>query len=142
MSCLGTWSILGLSGEAGQVMRQPGPRQGTIVCVHVRMDEEQFNHKRVPPFLQRRLTFGAGSAVLTEQGSSASHMTAAKVMDYISRPPGCPGQAAGAVSAYTQVKMEDEPSLSEVRMSRYLDTSTTTQMAKIMVQYGRSSRSS
>ena len=31
---------------------------------------------------------------------------------------------------------------SEVRMSRYLDTSTTTQMAKIMVQYGRPSRSS
>ena len=31
---------------------------------------------------------------------------------------------------------------SKVRMSRYLDTSTKTQMAKIMVQYGRSSRSS
>ena len=30
----------------------------------------------------------------------------------------------------------------EVRMSRYLDSSTTTQMAWIMVQYGRSSRSS
>ena len=29
-----------------------------------------------------------------------------------------------------------------VRMSRYLDTSTEAQMAKIMVQYGRSSRSS
>ena len=83
-----------------------------------------------------------GKVVLTEQGSSASRMAAAKVMDYMSRPPGCPGQAADAVSAYTQVKVEDAPSLSEVRMSRYLDTSTTTQMAKIMVQYGRSSRSS
>ena len=31
---------------------------------------------------------------------------------------------------------------SKVRMSRYLDTSTTTQMAQIMVQYGRPSRSS
>ena len=31
---------------------------------------------------------------------------------------------------------------SEVRMSRYSDTSTKTQMAEIMVQYGRSSRSS
>ena len=31
---------------------------------------------------------------------------------------------------------------SKVRMSRYLDTSTKAQMAKIMVQYGRSSRSS
>ena len=43
-------------------------------------------------------------AVLTEQGSSASQMTAAKVMDIISRPPGCEGQAADAVSACTQVK--------------------------------------
>ena len=31
---------------------------------------------------------------------------------------------------------------SNVRMSRYLETSTKTQMAKIMVQYGRPSRSS
>ena len=46
-------------------------------------------------------------AVLTEQGSSASQMTAAEVMDIISRLPGCSGQAADAVSAYTQVKMED-----------------------------------
>ena len=42
-------------------------------------------------------------AVFTEQGSSASQMTAAKVMDIISRLPGCAGQAANAVSAYTQV---------------------------------------
>ena len=34
-------------------------------------------------------------------------MTAAKIMDIISRLPGCTGQAADAVSAYTQVKMED-----------------------------------
>ena len=46
-------------------------------------------------------------AVFTEQGSSASQMTAAKIMDFISRLPGCDGQAADAVSAYTQVKMED-----------------------------------
>ena len=44
-------------------------------------------------------------AVFTEQGSSASQMTAAKIMDIISRLPGCDGQAAEAVSAYTQVKM-------------------------------------
>ena len=43
-------------------------------------------------------------AVFTEQGSSTSQMTAAKLMDIISRPPGCAGQAAEAVSAYTQVK--------------------------------------
>ena len=43
-------------------------------------------------------------AVFTEQGSSASQMTAAKVMDIISRLQGCAGQAADAVSADTQVK--------------------------------------
>ena len=46
-------------------------------------------------------------AVFTKQGSSASQMTAAKVMDIISRLPGCAGQAADAASASTQVKMED-----------------------------------
>ena len=46
-------------------------------------------------------------AVFTEQGSSASQMTAAQTMDIISRLPGCDGQAADAVSAFTQVKMED-----------------------------------
>ena len=43
----------------------------------------------------------------TEQRSSASQMTAAKVMDITARLPGCAGQAADAVSAYTQDKMED-----------------------------------
>ena len=84
-------------------------------------------------------------AVFTEQGSSASQMTAAKIMDIISRLPGCDGQAADAVSAYTQVKMEDAHKVlknSKIGVSRHLDSSTTTQMAKIMVQYGRPSRSS
>ena len=48
-------------------------------------------------------------AVFTEQGSFASQMTAAKVMDIISRMPGCTGQAADAVTAKTLVKMEDAP---------------------------------
>ena len=43
-------------------------------------------------------------AVLTEQGLSASLMTAANVMDVISRPPGCAGQAAGAVSARAKLR--------------------------------------
>ena len=50
-------------------------------------------------------------AVFTEQGLSASHMTAANIMDIISRLPGCDGQAVDAVSAYTQVKMKDAPKL-------------------------------
>ena len=37
-------------------------------------------------------------AVFTEQGSSASQMTATKIMDIISRLSGCDGQAADAVS--------------------------------------------
>ena len=43
-------------------------------------------------------------AVFTEEGSSASQMTAAKNMDIISRLPGCDGQAADAVFAKTQEK--------------------------------------
>ena len=46
-------------------------------------------------------------AVIIEQTSPASHMTAAIVQDVISRLPGCAGQASEAVSANTRVKMED-----------------------------------
>ena len=56
-------------------------------------------------------------AVLTEQGSSASLMTAANVMDVTSRLPGCAGQAADAVLAYSQVTIEDEPSLLKITKS-------------------------
>ena len=61
-------------------------------------------------------------AVLKEQGSSASQMTAAKVMDIISRLPGRGRQVAGAVSAYTQVKMEDAPKLLKIPKSECPDT--------------------
>ena len=60
-------------------------------------------------------------AVFTEQGSSASQMTAAKVMDIISRLPGCAGQAADAVSAHTQVKMEEDPKLLKIPKSECPD---------------------
>ena len=60
-------------------------------------------------------------AVFTEQGSSASQMTAAKIMDIISRLPGCDGQAAEAVSAYTQVKMEDAHKLLKIPKSECPD---------------------
>ena len=56
-------------------------------------------------------------AVFTEQGSSASQMTAAKVMDIISRLPGCAGQAAHAVSVFTQVKMKNAPKLLKIPKS-------------------------
>ena len=56
-------------------------------------------------------------AVFAEQGSPASQMSAAKVMDVIARLPDCDGQAADAVSAYTQVEMEDAPRLLRIPKS-------------------------
>ena len=66
-------------------------------------------------------------AVFTEQGSSASQMTAAKVMDIVSKLPGCAGQAArsnirlhpGQNGGCTNVIAN-----SKIGVSRYLDTST------------------
>ena len=60
-------------------------------------------------------------AVFTEAGSSPSQRTAAQVMDVISRLPGCAGQAADAVSADTQVKMVDAPSLLKITKSECPD---------------------
>ena len=48
-------------------------------------------------------------------------MTAAKVMDIISRIPGCSGQAVDAVSACTQVKMEDASTLLKIPKSECPD---------------------
>ena len=84
-------------------------------------------------------------AVFTEQRSSASQMTAAKVMDIISRLPGCAGQAADAVSAYTQVKMEDAHKLLKIQKSECPDIWIRLprhQMVKITVQCGRPRHSS
>ena len=60
-------------------------------------------------------------AVFTEQGSSATQMTAAKIMDVIAKLPDCEGQAADAVSAYTQVNMEDAPRLLKIPKSECPD---------------------
>ena len=48
-----------------------------------------------------------GSAVFTEKGASASHLTAAPAWDTISRLPDMLGEANDAVSAYTQVNVSD-----------------------------------
>ena len=74
-------------------------------------------------------------AAFTEQSSSASQMTAATVMDVVARLPDCGGQAADAVSAYTQEKWRTMIAVSKIRMSRSLETSTTAQVAQIMVQH-------
>ena len=56
-------------------------------------------------------------AVFTEEGSSTSQMTEAKVVDVIARLPGCAGQGADAASACTQVKKEGGPRLLKVSKS-------------------------
>ena len=67
-------------------------------------------------------------AVCTEQGSSPSQMTAAKVMDVIARPLGCAGQAAAASGQ--NAGRFNSVETSYVRMSRYFDVSTKTQVTK------------
>ena len=81
-------------------------------------------------------------AVFTEQGSSASQMTAAKVMDVIARLPNCDGEEADAVPAYTQAKMEDAPRLLRIPKSECMSIFSwirlprpTTQMVKILVRH-------
>ena len=84
-------------------------------------------------------------AVFTEQGSSASHMTAAKVMDILFQTARLRWTSSGRSICLYPVKNERCSKItqnSKNGMSRHLDSSTTTQMAKIMVQYGRPSRSS
>ena len=84
------------------------------IC-HLKNAELETNHQKYKGRVVLRgdiVKDDSGSyAVFAEQRSSASQMTAAKVMDIISRLPGCSGQAADAVSAYSQVKMEDAPKL-------------------------------
>ena len=72
-------------------------------------------------------------------------MTAAKVMDICikaSRMFTTSSRCSICVYSGQNGRCTNVVKNSEVRMSRYLDTSTKAQMAKIMVQYGRPSRSS
>ena len=78
-------------------------------------------------------------AVFTEQGSSAFQMTAAKVMDIISRLPGCAGQAADAISACTpgtNGRCSQIIENSQIGVSRYFGFVYHDKIAQIMVQYG------
>ena len=79
-------------------------------------------------------------AVFTEPGSSASQMTAAKIMDIISRLPGCDGSICLYPSKNGRCSQIIENS--QIGLSRHLDSSTTTQMASNMVEYGRPTLSS
>ena len=46
-------------------------------------------------------------AVFPEQGTSSSNMAATKFLDAIARMPGCDGEDSDAMSAYTQVKLDE-----------------------------------
>ena len=83
-------------------------------------------------------------AVFTEQGSSASQMTAESHGYYIktTRMRRTSSRRSIRLHPGQNRRCTDVTENSKVRMSRYWDTSTKTQMAEIMVQYGRSSRSS
>ena len=73
--------------------------------------------------------------VLTDRGSSASLVTAARVLDVNS----CEGAASDAESAYTHLKMEEAPDCQSQNVRLFdLETSTTFSMSKIMRQNRRS----
>ena len=90
------------------------------IC-HLKNAELEAKHQKYKRRVVLRGDIVNDDAVFTEQGSSASQMTAAKIMDIVSRLPGCDGQVADAVSAYTQVKMEDAHKLLKIPKSECPD---------------------
>ena len=85
-------------------------------------------------------------AVFTEQGSSASQMTAAKIMDIISRLLGCDGTSSRrSISLYPSENGRCSQIMknSQIGVSRHLDSSYHGhKWPKSWSQYGRPSRSS
>ena len=96
----------------------------TDIC-HLKTAELETKHQKYKGRVELRGDIAkddSGSyAVFTEQGSSAWQVTAAKVMDIISRLPGCAGQAADTVSAFSEVKMEDVSKLLKIHNSECPD---------------------
>ena len=88
------------------------------IC-HLKNAELEQKHQK---YKRRVVKDDSGEyAIFTEQGASASQMTAAKVTDVIARLPWCAGQAADVVYAYTQVKMECAPKLLNILKSECPD---------------------
>ena len=95
-------------------------------CAISKKAEPERNHRKTTSRTSRWHFFwkknnSSAHAVLTEQGSSASQMSAAKLRDVIARLPDCDGQAADAVSAWTQVKLEDAPRILSIPKSERPD---------------------
>ena len=69
---------------------------------HAELAKEIQRYKGIIVFRGDDVTDKEGYyAVFSEQGTSASHMTATAMIDAIARMPGCKGLDADAVSAYT-----------------------------------------
>ena len=124
------WNLTKVKSKK-QVIEEARTSGGTVhfaslmdIC-HLKNAELEAKHQKYKGRVVLRgdiVKDNSGSyAVFTEQGSSASQMSAAKIMDIISRLPGCDGQAADAVSAYTQVKIQDAHKLLKIPKSECPD---------------------
>ena len=120
------WNLTKVKGKK-QVVEEAVTSGATVhfaslmdIC-HLKNAELEAKHQKYKSRVVLRGDIGkddsGSSAVFTEQGSSASQMTAAKIMDIISRVPGCAGQAADAALAHTQAKMEDAHKLLKIPKS-------------------------
>ena len=93
--------------------------RNSFLYAHGRLPPEELGNGAVVPKIQRTCCSPRRHCerrfwvlhCFLEQGSSASQMTATRVMHVVARLPRCAGQAADAVSAYTQVNMEDARAL-------------------------------
>ena len=106
-----TWENFGVESDQGQKQIWSERRSKQVHCAslmdfcHLKNAEIEKNDQKYQGRVVLRgdiVKHDSDSyAAFTEQESSASQMTAGKVMDIISRLSGCAGQAADAVSAYT-----------------------------------------
>ena len=113
--------------QVANVLRKDNPKD-------VKGTSKEFGNGKEVPKIQRPCCF-TWSTVLTDRGSSASLVTAARVLDVNS----CEGAASDAESAYTHLKMEEAPDCQSQNVRLFdLETSTTFSMSKIMRQNRRS----
>ena len=74
----------------------------SVICMTAELDQSTKYKGRVRLRGDIVKDDSGSHAVFTDKGSSASQMTATKVVDIISRQRGCLGQAADAVSSFTK----------------------------------------
>jgi hypothetical protein len=107
--------------------------KGRSVHFGTLMDLCHVKHSELPPDQQvfkGRVVFRGDQvkgetgfyAVFSEQGTSASHLAAAKFLDAIARMPGNDGEDSDAIGAYHQVALEDLAALLGIPQSEYIET--------------------